>query len=171
MNASELIQLYDEMRPNTISPEMKMKWLKRVERMIMDEVILTHECPQDLKDRFASYFPVAPEGTPEAMAKRQAVALPWEKVYHQHENPWKDFMKEKYFDDFDYFTEMLAQEPYEELYIFYMDMQAAFASNETKRYNACANLYAAALNSFRGYWNRTYMPLSGRKFYTQHDVL
>lgn len=47
MKAQELIEEYDELYPNTRSMDIKMKWLKRIEQTIMNEVILTHEALED----------------------------------------------------------------------------------------------------------------------------
>ncbi len=42
MTAAELIARYDAERPNQISPETKLEWLKKLEKLIIREVILTH---------------------------------------------------------------------------------------------------------------------------------
>lgn len=42
MTAAELIARYDAERPNQISPETKLEWLRKLEKLIIREVILTH---------------------------------------------------------------------------------------------------------------------------------
>jgi hypothetical protein len=43
MTVQECIDNYNEERPNQLADDLKIRWLKRLELLIMNEVILTHE--------------------------------------------------------------------------------------------------------------------------------
>ena len=57
MKAAELISIFDEDRTNEISEDLKLRWLKEVEHTVVDEIVKTHELPEELAEiDFDTYF-------------------------------------------------------------------------------------------------------------------
>ncbi len=56
--------------------------------------------------------------------------------------------------------ELLAKDPYGELYVFYLMMRSNLLLQDMNQYNNAAALFAAAYTSFCDWYNRTHMPLS-----------
>ncbi|MBQ7657202.1 MAG: hypothetical protein IJS41_11930 [Clostridia bacterium] len=57
-------------------------------------------------------------------------------------------------------TELLAKEPHEEMYRFYLEMQIDLVNLEYDKYNNDELLYSEALNSFKRAYHREHEPLA-----------
>lgn len=55
-------------------------------------------------------------------------------------------------------TVMLVEEPFDEVYLRYLEMQIDYANGEIEKYNNSAMLYNEAWLAFQNYYNRTHMP-------------
>ena len=53
---------------------------------------------------------------------------------------------------------LLAEEPYDEVYIEYLKMKVDAENAEISKYNNDAYLFNSALSSFKNYYNREHMP-------------
>lgn len=60
MTIEEAITTADEMKANMMSPRLKYKYLTEIEQLIHDEIVMTHEHPEELDTK-----PVYTEETPE----------------------------------------------------------------------------------------------------------
>ena len=78
---------------------------------------------------------------------------------------------EEYLDTFDYDSELILQEPYDDLYMHYLDQRIAFNNNDTKRYNASSRLFDNALLEYKQKYNREHYPTQTRKMLLRHEVL
>lgn len=57
MNVAGILAIFDNDRPNDLKTDQKERWLEDVERSIVEEVILTHELPEELAEiDFDTYF-------------------------------------------------------------------------------------------------------------------
>lgn len=75
------------------------------------------------------------------------------------------------FDDFDIDSELLVDEPYDDLYIHYLDQRVALNANDTRRYNAAATLFNNAMITYQQKYNRDHKPLKVSKKMLRHEVL
>lgn len=55
-------------------------------------------------------------------------------------------------------TVLLVEEPFDEVYLRYLEMQIDYANGEIEKYNNSAMLYNEAWLAFQNYYNRTHMP-------------
>lgn len=78
---------------------------------------------------------------------------------------------EEYLDEFDYDTNLILAEPFDDLYIYYLDQRIALNNNDMKRYNAQSRLYDNMLLSFKQKYNREHYPAQTRKMLIRHEVL
>ena len=51
MTIQDAISTLDEMKPNTMSDVLKMKYLTEIEQLIHDEIVLRHEHPEALDEK------------------------------------------------------------------------------------------------------------------------
>lgn len=129
MTAAQIIDRYNDERKSTIPDDRKLKYLEEIERQIVEETVLTHELPEDLKD------------------------VDWG----------------TYFDAWDMDAEMLVPPPWDQLYIHYLDMKAAWGQRETKNLNMATTLFNDAMISFNGWYNRNNRPLRKREPWFRHE--
>lgn len=60
-------------------------------------------------------------------------------------------------------TELLVPEPFDELYMRWLEAQIDYANGEYDKYNNAILMYQAAYNGYANYYNRSHMPL-GKSF-------
>lgn len=60
--------------------------------------------------------------------------------------------------------EMLAPFPYDELYIAYLQMKVDEANKETSQYNNSAYMYNTYLDNYKGWYNRTHLPINTARY-------
>lgn len=56
-------------------------------------------------------------------------------------------------------TELIAPNPYDRLYLYYLMMQVDLHNQELDKYNNSVRLFNEAFNAFAAFWNREYMPV------------
>lgn len=56
-------------------------------------------------------------------------------------------------------TALIAPEPYDELYLYYLMTQVDLHNAEYDKYNNSAALFNAAWDAFARFWNREFMPV------------
>lgn len=78
---------------------------------------------------------------------------------------------QKYLKDFDYDSSLICQDPFEDIYIYYLDQRIALNNNEIKRYNTSTRLFDNMFLAYKQKYNRTHYPRQTRKMLLQHKVL
>ena len=68
-------------------------------------------------------------------------------------------------------SNLLVPEPYDDLYIHYLDQRIAYNNNDTRRYNAAAQQYNNALLTYQQYFNRNYTTIKTKKRLFRHENL
>ena len=63
MTIMEALAEVDELKPNTVSRETKIRWLGDVDGMVVDQLIRTHEQPQGTEITFTPYSKETDENT------------------------------------------------------------------------------------------------------------
>lgn len=147
MTVAGIIQQYNAERPNSIDDELKVGWLRKVEQMIISEVITQHE--HDLED------------TSELSLNVVGSVLYIEKAGNLTEH----------IASFGMDTELLVPEPYDDLYLFYLDQRIAYNNNDSRRYNAAVTQYNNALLTYQQYFNRSYKAITANKRLLRHETL
>lgn len=169
MTVAEIISQYDEERPNDASVEMKIRWLRKLERLIYNEVILTHD------DRYSGHpdtqLYVSTDGEKQyisnPMGKKTVYAKDEVLHFDAKRRPYTGINTEKFGLD----TELIVPEPYDDIYIHYLDMRVAMLTSDTRKYTAAVTAYNNALITYQQYMNRMYRPRHERKPLLRHEVL
>ena len=63
-----------------------------------------------------------------------------------------------YNDDTPLTTQLLVEEPYSELYVFWLEGKIDYANGELDKYNNSALRFNDTYSEFRNYYNHTHMP-------------
>ena len=61
--------------------------------------------------------------------------------------------------------ELMAPEPFDEMYLRYLEAQVDYHNMEYDGYNQAISLFKAAYNGFERWYNRNHMPLGGKMKY------
>lgn len=70
---------------------------------------------------------------------------------------------EKYTDDTPLDTVLLVPDPYDEVYIYFLESRIHYENEEFGKYNNAVSMYNTAFNKYMTHYNRTHMP-KGVKF-------
>ena len=119
MRVREAIDRIDSLKHNTYTYGEKVEWLSRLDGLVKDQIIDTHESEDEI------YFYGYTEENMEA--------------------------------------DLLVREPYDEMYIRWLEAQIDYYNGEIARYNNSMMMYQAAFDAYQRYYNRTHMP-KGKTF-------
>ena len=75
----------------------------------------------------------------------------------------EDVIFNGYNDSTDINTELLAPEPYDEMYLRWMEAQIDYSNGEYNKYNNAIQMFNTSYESFNNYYNRNHMP-KGKSF-------
>lgn len=64
-----------------------------------------------------------------------------------------------YNSDTDQHTTLLVPQPFDSIYLYWLEAQIDYRNGEPERYNASKLLYNAAWEDFENYYNRTHRPV------------
>ena len=86
--------------------------------------------------------------------------LIFNEIYQTHEDaPIQSFYG--YTESTPQDTVLLATEPYDEMYLHYLNAQIHLANAEINKYNNEISLYNTVFLSYRNDWNKTHLPKQG----------
>ena len=76
---------------------------------------------------------------------------------------------QEYLDTYDLDTEMILSEPYDDVYLHYLDQRMALNNNDTRRYNLASGLFNNAFLSYQQKYNREHLPIQRDKKIIRHE--
>lgn len=147
MTVAGIIEQFNTEKPNQVDDALKVLWLRKCEQMIINEILMSHE--HNLED----------ENTINLSVAGSTLIIKPAGSFEDHIN------------NFDMDTTLLVPEPYDDLYIHYLDQRIALNQNDTKRYNLASNQYNNALLVYQQYCNRTYVTKKSPKRMLRHEDL
>lgn len=156
MTVADIINEYDSDHSNNLTTEQKVRWIRRIESRIKKEIIQTHvhdSIDDTLSAMFGEDDESFVEGTTLYFGDGAIVA---------GDDTDKDFGLE---------TKLIVPEPYDELYLYYIDARDAHSHNETARYNAAVSLFNQAYLEYVQYYNRTHKVRQPATHLFQHSRL
>lgn len=87
-------------------------------------------------------------------------------VGERTEEEWQEHL-----DTFDYDTELLLGEPYDDIYIYFIDQRICLNNNDKARYNVATRLFDNMFLAYKQKYNREHYPRQTRKMLLTHEVL
>lgn len=159
MTVAQLIQKYNTERQNSLSDKTKMQWLRRCERMVINDVIMTHELPGvNLEDAENIEHPIVGFTPTYAYAEGNVLNFNDSGVIDND-------------DEFGMETELIIQEPYDDVYMYYIDQRIAYNNNDIRRYNTASQCFNNAYITFQQWYNRTHKAKQPKTYLLRHEVL
>ena len=117
MTVKECIDIVDGNKPNQYGIEDKVRWLSFLDKLIITEVLQTHEDYDEKYDLFTGYS-----------CDRLGAKL-------------------------------IAEAPYDQMYIDYLKMKIDEENGETARYNNSATMFNNYFSMYKKWYNRNHMPV------------
>ena len=77
----------------------------------------------------------------------------------------------EYLDEFGYDSDLICKEPYDDIYIYWLDQRIALNNNDKARYNNSSRLFDNMFLAFKQKYNREHFPRQTRKMLLRHEVL
>ena len=142
MTIQEALDIVDEMKPNMMSRKLKVKYLQEIEQLIWDEIVVNH---------YQKHDPPAPPEEPPWWPK------PFD-VWPGHPVPPETQEKPAYSEETDPGTEMIAQDPYSMVYVYWLMSKIDIQNQEDERYNIDRMRFENAYDTFSDWYTRTHMP-------------
>lgn len=138
MTIDEAINRIDSLIPNAYVRGDKIAWLSTLDGTIQKEIIRTHE--KRIRHPAAETLMAIPSGMePEEQDPQHYPVMPY-----TEETPAD--------------TLLLAPFPYDNLYLYYLEMQIDYYNSEIDKYNNAKAMFDEAYSAFRNFWNRTHLP-------------
>lgn len=155
MTIREAIAQIDELRPNTFSQELKVRWLSILDMRIKNDIIDTHEAdngePPEPPRAQAVIIKPADDDTSESADTAEAEEEPEEFT--------------GYTEGTDPDTELLVGAPYDEIYLHWLRAQIDYSYEEYKKFNNSNAMFTSALSEYVNFYNRTHKPKSAANMY------
>lgn len=166
MLVADLITEYNTLRPNSVDDNMKIKWLRILEKHVMLDVLRKYDGIPDDELRHDDMY-VDEEGilhVPSYMYVDENMHLV---VGNRMDNNMlsSDYymnddgtitIEEMADEDFGMNSYLSIPEPYTDVYLHYLDMKCAYYTNMSKLYNDAAQEYNNAYLAFQQWMNRTH---------------
>lgn len=144
---AQIIEQYNAERPNQTEDSVKVTWLRRCEQMLINEIYVQHEHDLEAESRI------------ELSVTGSTLHIKAAGSFAEH------------IASFDMDTTLLVPEPYDELYLHYLDQKIAYLNNDKARYNTASAMYNNALLTYQQYFNRTYQAKRASKKLFNHSNL
>lgn len=173
MKINEAISRIDDLKPNTYSQSDKIKWLSHADATVKRLIIDTHEGADkeeeinkyiqnnviEYEKSIEEYMKVNEVSYEEAKEEIPFTEIKYKDAKEHIENTRRDIMFSGYDDSTDLNTELLVPEPFDEMYLRWLESQIDYYNGEYGKYNNAIVMYNAAYEAYRNEYNRTHMPL------------
>lgn len=144
---AQIIEQYNAERPNQTEDSVKVLWLRKCEQMLINEIYVQHE--HDLEDESKMSFKVVGST-----------------LWITRGGSFTDHIS-----NFDMDSKLLVPEPYDDLYLHYIDQKIAYLNNDKARFNTASTMFNNALLTYQQYFNRTYQTKKVEKKLFNHSNL
>ena len=172
MTINEAIDRTDELKHNTYKVSEKIKWLSTVDSMIKRLIINTHE-GADKAAAIADYIAQSKQAREEAVREYMLryevtrevaeIAVPEVKISYQEAEEWvlqnrNDVMFQGYTEETPGDTVLLVPEPFDQMYLRWMEAQIDYHNAEYSRYNNSISLFNTDFQAYQSYYHRMHKP-------------
>lgn len=157
MTIMEIINHLDAVKPNSYSQAEKIKWLNQVEWMIKKEIVDTHEAVidvifNDVTGKLDLYVYGVLKGSYD---RKETTTKELCETHKADKHP---------FDGYDTMSSLakkvIAESPYDKLYIHWLEAQIDYANGEYPKYHNSMTMFNESYDEFAKWYNRAHMPLS-----------
>lgn len=172
MTINEAISRVDELKHNTYPVGEKIKWLSAVDSMVKRLIIDTHK-GADKATAIAEYIFYRKQeretAVNEYMLRHEVTraeaesAVPEVKISYQEAEEWvlqnrNDVMFQGYTEDTSGETMLLAPEPFDQMYLRWMEAQVDYHNAEYSKYNNAIALFNTEFQAYADHYHRKHKP-------------
>lgn len=150
MTIAKALALLRQTKPHEYTDDVVTGWLADVEQLIVNEILHGHWMWRPHRPRPPILIWEAEDGENEGETPGGTP---------ETEPEWPKWSPERYTTDTPPDTVLLVPDPYSELYVHYLAAQVDYSNAEMLRYGNSLSMFAAALEQFANWFNRTYMPI------------
>ena len=177
MTIIEAINKIDTLKPNTYTPEIKIYWLSKLDGIIFDKIIKTHEgadkeqaineyianSVEEYEKSVNEYMKINEVSYEEAKAQIPFHEIKYKEAKEHIEATRPDIMYNGYTPETPMDTKLIISAPYDDIYIKWLESQIDYANREYDKYNNSIVAYNDAYAEYERHYNRTHMPI-GKSF-------
>lgn len=187
MTVADIIEEYNELRPNTVSDNRKLNWLLGLEKKIMVDILRKYDGYADSETKHDDMW-VDNDGVlhlPPYMYVDDNMNLVIDSAEYLT-RPVEQINLSSFFyrnadgtitisdmpdTDFTIQSLLTVPDPYDEIYLHYLDLKIAFYNNDAKTYNIASQEFNNAYLAFQQLMNRTRKADGPRGHLLRHEVL
>lgn len=159
MKVIEAINEVDKLKPNMYGLAEKIKWLSRLDKRIFEEILLTHVLSREEMEPF---LPEEEETDPPADPTEAINAL--DLPHHWRRRPPVQLVFKGYTEE-DTEAELLVGEPYDEMYVHWLEAQIDWNNMEYAGFNNTNAMFESVYSAFRNAFNQSHRPIGKKKRY------
>lgn len=143
MTIEEALSITDEMKPNMMRRNLKLKYLTEIEQLIWHEIICKH-----YSNDYTPPAPYNPETDP--------LNVGWGQLPIQTPEPDE---APEYDEESDQGTELLIPDPYSMVYVYWLMSKVDIQNQEDARYNIDRAHFETAYKTMSDWYTRKHMPV------------
>jgi len=152
MTINEILAEVQELKPSQYDEALMIKWLSRLEAKIIKELVYTHIPDEKIKEKMSTIS--------SNFVKLYSKELPLTEDTEENEPEFEQTEEFSGYGENDYETELLIEEPYAEVYTFYIMSMIDYYNGETARYANSSAMFNNAYMEYAAYYNRTHEPIT-----------
>lgn len=184
MTVGEIIGQYNTERDNRVSDNIKLRWLRGLEKKIVVDIFWKFDGYKDSETHHDDAFWVDGDNVlhcPDWAYVNDSGHLVLDSNEHINLINLSSFVyrdasgalvyEEMDDDDFTMSSELAVPEPFSELYLYYLDMKIGYNNNDSRRYNMAATEYNNAYLAYQQYYNRTHKADKPHIGVMRHEVI
>ena len=172
MTVIEAINRIDALKPNNYSQDEQVAWLSKIDGIIKEKVIDTHEGADEqtaiaeyiksnadaYENDVQEYMKIYEVDYEEAKANVKFREIKYKEAKEHIKATRHDIYFAGYDPDTDLNAELIAPAPYDDLYLRWLEAQIDYANGEYGKYNNAITMYNSAYAEFANHYNRHHMP-------------
>lgn len=187
MTVQDIINEYNNLRPNTCPDDQKVKWLLGLEKKVMVDILRKYDGYRDSETKHDDLwvdndgvlhlppYMYVDDNMNLVIDSAEYLTRPVEQInlssFFYRNADGTITVSEMPDTDFDMQSLLTIPDPYDEIYLHYLDLKIAYYNNDSKRYNMATQEYNNAYLSFQQLMNRTRKADSPRGHILRHEVL
>lgn len=160
MTINEVLAEVQELKPSQYDEALMIKWISRIEAKIINDIIKKHVPDEKILEKMkyidkAFYELYAKEEETEDTEEETEEDDTLTTVDSDDDGS-EEFTG---YDETDYETDLLVDEPYTDVYRFYVMSMIDYYNGETARYANSSTMFNNSYLEYAGYYNSTHEPV------------
>lgn len=183
MTVAEIIGRYNSERDNRVSDDLKLRWIRALEKKVVVDTFWKFDGYKDSHTRHDDAFWVKngllhcpdwayidEDGNLIIDCKENISLINLSSFVFREDNGTLTY-RELSDDEFKMSSELAIPEPFDDIYVYYLDMKTAYYNGDYARYNMALQEYNNMYLAYQQYYNRTHTVDRPRTKILRHEVI